>query len=251
MFKIFLTILVVLILSVIFYVILSFVVNPFAADNQNPKMREKNLKKRNVFLDLGTNNGLSVKQFIDVPVIKKDDSYLEGYGALDGKKWEIYAVEANPYFNGMLQNLKHYCEYLGHTVNLYTETAAWIRNEKLIFYLDTVNTRYNFWGSSLLKQHPDVVSSGFKNVTVNGIDIAEILAKYSPDDEIVLKIDIEGSEYDLLLHLIKTGTLHLVDIIAVEFHHRFLSDNEFSMVDLEIFFNDYFKFFKIKTVPWY
>ena len=213
--------------------------------NVNPRIA------RYVFLDLGTNDGQSVKYFINKAPNKKNKAPLEGYGALGGKIWEIYVVEANPYFNSMLKNLKKYCENLGHTVNLYTETAAWVKNEKLVFYIDTVNINNNFWGSSLLKQHPDVVSSGFKNVTVNGIDIAEILAKYSPDDEIVLKIDIEGSEYDLLLHLIKTGTLHLVDIIAIEFHNRFLKDRAYSQADLEKLLKEYYNIFNIRSVPWF
>ena len=122
-------------------------------------------KRRHVFLDLGTNNGDSVKFFVD-KAEKSNDGYkvLQGYGALDNKKWEIYAVEANPYFNKVLADVKVYCEKLGHTFNLLTETAAWTKNEKLVFYLDTVNVNVNFWGSSLIKNHPDVVKSGYKNV---------------------------------------------------------------------------------------
>jgi FkbM family methyltransferase len=209
-------------------------------------------KKRHIFLDLGTNNGDSVKFFVD-KAEKSSDGYkvLQGYGALDNKKWEIYAIEANPYFNKILTDVKVYCENLGHKFNLLTETAAWTKNEKLVFYLDTVNVNVNFWGSSLIKNHPDVVSSGYKNVTVNGIDISEILKKYNSDDEIVMKIDIEGAEYDLLLHLIKEGSLHLVDLIAVEYHQRMLKDNLFSFHELEIFFTDYFRFFNVRTVPWF
>jgi hypothetical protein len=148
--------------------------------------------KRHVFLDLGTNNGDSVKFFVDKAERSIEQSYLKGYGALNNKTWEIYAIEANPYFNKILSDVKVYCENLGHKFNLLTETAAWTKNEKLVFYLDTVNKEYDFWGSSLIKDHPDVISSGYKNVTVNGIDISEILKKYNSNDEIVMKIDIEG-----------------------------------------------------------
>jgi hypothetical protein len=165
-------------------------------------------KKRHIFLDLGTNNGDSVKFFVD-KAEKSSDGYkvLQGYGALDNKKWEIYAIEANPYFNKILTDVKVYCENLGHKFNLLTETAAWTKNEKLVFYLDTVNKDYDFWGSSLIKDHPDVISSGYKNVTVNGIDISEILKKYNSDDEIVMKIDIEGKtnfrNFNFFQHIFK------------------------------------------------
>ena len=176
--------------------------------NFAPTKDFKTTQKRHIFLDLGANNGDSVKFFIDKADRTIEQSYLKGYGALDNKKWEIYAVEANPYFNKVLADVKVYCEKLGHTFNLLTETAAWTKNEKLVFYLDTVNKDQDFWGSSLIEDHPDVVRSGHKNVTVNGIDISDILKQYNSDDEIVMKIDIEGTEYDLLLHLIKEGSLH-------------------------------------------
>ena len=206
-------------------------------------------KKRHVFFDLGTNDGESVRNFIEVRPKKDTDGIIKGYGTLDNKKWEIYAVEANPYFNKILNNLKRDCEALGHTLYLYTETAAWTKNEKLVFYLDTVNVHGNFWGSSLLKYHRDVVSSGYKNVTVNGIDIAELLRKYTKEDEIVLKIDIEGTEYPLLMHLIKEHVLDLVDIIAVEFHRDIVKD--IPIKEMEEFFVAYFKFMEIRTNPWY
>ena len=38
------------------------------------------------------------------------------------------------------------------------------------------------------------------------------------DDVIVVKIDIEGAEYDLLIDFIKKNALKLIDYIAVEFH---------------------------------
>ena len=206
-------------------------------------------KKRYVFFDLGTNNGDSVTFFIDKAQRSDKDSFLKGYGALNGKKWEIYAVEANPYFNKMLVNLKKHCESLGHTFHLFTETAAWTKNEKLVFYLDTINFHGNFWGSSLLNYHPDVVNSGYKNVTVAGIDIADFLRKYNKDDEIVMKIDIEGTEYPLLLHLIKEHLLDLVDIIAVEYHRAIVKN--IPIKEMEEFFTGYYRFMDIRTVPWY
>ena len=39
-----------------------------------------------------------------------------------------------------------------------------------------------------------------------------------PEDWIVLKVDIEGDEYQLLSHLEKSGVLPLIDELACEFH---------------------------------
>ena len=215
----------------------------------SPTQESSTHKKRYVFFDLGTNNGDSVTYFIDKAQRSDKDSFLKGYGALNDKKWEIYAVEANLYFNKMLLKLKQHCESLGHTFHLFTETAAWTKNEKLVFYLDTINVQGNYWGSSLLNYHPDVVNSGYKNVTVAGIDIANFLRKYNKDDEIVMKIDIEGTEYPLLLHLIKEHLLDLVDIIAVEYHREIVKD--IPIKEMEDFFKGYYRFMNIRTVPWY
>jgi hypothetical protein len=38
------------------------------------------------------------------------------------------------------------------------------------------------------------------------------------DDLVIVKMDIEGTEYDILIDLIKKEALKLVDHIAVEFH---------------------------------
>ena len=257
-------ILIFFIISVLLGILLVFFnknTNNIPSNNEIKKVYQKgkkfdknnsNQKIKHVFFDLGTNNGDSVKFFVDKSE-RKHNGYevLKGYGALNNKTWEIYAIEANPFFNKILLDTKTYCERLGHTVNLLTETAAWTKNEKLVFYLDTVNVNVNYWGSSLFKQHPDVVSSGLKNATVDGIDISELLKKYTHDDEIVMKIDIEGAEYDLLLHLIKDGTLHLVDIIAIEYHPNFVKGSINNPTELQNFFSQYFSYFNVKLIHWW
>ena len=64
----------------------------------------------------------------------------------------------------------------------------------------------------------------------------------------MLKIDIEGTEYQLLEHLMKTNSLKLVDIIAIEFHERFLEVKNVELQRKE--FDTYFKENNINSVPW-
>ena len=87
--------------------------------------------------------------------------------------------------------------------------------------------------------------------TINGIDISDILNKYNFDDEIIMKMDIEGAEYDLLLHLIKDGTLDLVDIMAIEYHPGIVKDSNKNPEALQKFFKDYFQYFNIKLINWW
>ena len=68
--------------------------------------------------------------------------------------------------------------------------------------------------------HPDIVKSGNKKVTVKCVDIGRILAEYDEKDFIIVKMDIEGSEYELLLDLAQKNVLKLIDQLAIEHHEN-------------------------------
>lgn len=67
--------------------------------------------------------------------------------------------------------------------------------------------------------HEDPAST--QTITVQTIDLAELLIDLSKNyTEIILKLDIEGLEYELLSHLQKTNTLRLISKLYCEFHHE-------------------------------
>ena len=70
------------------------------------------------------------------------------------------------------------------------------------------------------KIKPDVIESNRTKVTVKCIDIAEIIKQFTLDDNLIVKMDIEGSEYDLLQDFIVKDVLKLIDYLAVEFHDQ-------------------------------
>jgi hypothetical protein len=77
--------------------------------------------------------------------------------------------------------------------------------------------------SSILKNHPDIKAKAEKiKQTKPCVDLARLLRKYEQDDFVVVKMDIEGAEFELLLHLIKENVLSLIDILAIEYH-KYLS----------------------------
>jgi FkbM family methyltransferase len=56
-------------------------------------------------------------------------------------------------------------------------------------------------------------------VTVRMIDFAEYLTKnFQLADYVAVKIDVEGGEYELFEHLLKTGAVSLLDELFVEWH---------------------------------
>ena len=106
----------------------------------------------NVFIDLGANKGDSVYNFVGLTE-NAQGGKLNSKNFAKNASWIIYAVEANPFFDTKLLEMKKKVEALGHTVHLYNQTAAWVQDGKIDFYLDTVNPGYDFWGSSLNKNH--------------------------------------------------------------------------------------------------
>jgi FkbM family methyltransferase len=180
---------------------------------------------KNVFIDLGSNKGDSIYNFFGL-LEKSQGSNLNGQSLFDNeiedsfilKTWDVYAFEANEFFNEQLNDMKKTIESLGHTVYLYDKTAACTFNGFIDFYLDIKNKYFDYGGSSLKKNHRDVVRSGFKKSKVRCVDIAEIISKYQPSDIVIVKMDVEGSEYDLLQDFIVKNVSKLIDLMVVEYH---------------------------------
>ncbi len=111
----------------------------------------------NVFIDLGANKGDSIYNFVGLNQRAQGGNF-ENERFITKKtskkaKWIIYAIEANPFFDSKLAEMKQKVEEMKHKVHLYNQTAAWIQDGTIDFYLDTVNPQGDFWGSSLSKNH--------------------------------------------------------------------------------------------------
>jgi len=162
---------------------------------------------RCVFIDLGAADGNSFNTFIS-----------NGYGEV-GKcpsvQWSAVLVEANPRFNKPLQAV-------GQTygqVSVMSSTAAYMCEGSTSFFLDKVNTEKNFWGSSMSSNHPDVKASGKQKVTVPTVNLNRILYENTIEsDWVMVKMDIEGSEYDVLPCVSKSPSGSLIDRLYLEQH---------------------------------
>jgi len=203
-------------------------------------------KTKYVLIDLGANKGDSIYNFFGM----KDQMSNKLPELIDPElvnqvSWTIFAFEANPVFDKDLYRMKQKLSKK-HKVNLYNSTAAWIYNGYINFYLDLVNKKDSYWGSSLDNNHPDVVRSGKTKVNVSCVDIAELLLEnFNENDFIVVKIDIEGAEYDLLVDFIKKNVLKLIDYIGIEYHNNLLKFNSPNQV-----FNYILQSNGIKLLKW-
>ena len=104
--------------------------------------------------------------------------------------------------------------------------AVWIRDEDVDFYVVTVD-RYGkdnkSTGASTLNAEKDNWNKRVHQETaaekVQGIDFSKwVTESFKVEDEIILKMDIEGSEYEVLEKMIGDGSIFYINELWIEFH---------------------------------
>jgi FkbM family methyltransferase len=100
--------------------------------------------------------------------------------------------------------------------------AIWIDDVDKDFYISV--DRWGDLGCTLLPEKTEKLDKE-NPINVKCIDFARFLNSFSDNDYIVVKLDIEGAEYDVLNHLIKTNTITKINELYVEFHDIFFNRN--------------------------
>jgi len=167
-----------------------------------------------IFIDLGAADGNSFHQFLN-----------GGYGPVancpSGGQWEALLVEANPQFTPALTTIAN--QYPG-SVHAYGSTAAYMCQGTTSFSIDP-DAANNHWGSSMKRQF------GSQTVTVPTVNIMQLVQEHvTQGDWVMLKVDIEGAEYDLLPCMASWAHPNLLDIIFVEEHHWLQVDSTYTQV---------------------
>lgn len=166
---------------------------------------------------------------------------------------ESYLIEGNPKFNQQLLSLKKHFKSIIRSVEL--QTVVWTANTNLTFYLDTINTAYsaNAVGSSLMDNHQAVLLSNKTHVRAKAIDICWYIiniVKAREDDYVVLKLDIEGTEYEVLPFILKNEKCFFrIDRIVVEFHPKLFNNKVHVYDDRQL--TEMFLQVGIDLIRWY
>jgi len=152
------------------------------------------------------------------------------------KSWQCHCFEANPLTYE--QSLPKYSELLnqGYNIEYFNNAVSDSNSEvnvncvKAEYYDETESGSFTSQASNILSNRPEhcndrqLIYDSSQNL-VKSIDFSEHIKKYtSPEDFVVVKIDIEGSEFSVLDKLILDGTIKNIDEIYVEFHSRFFDD---------------------------
>mmetsp|Transcript_70423 Transcript_70423/g.129763 ORF Transcript_70423/g.129763 Transcript_70423/m.129763 type:complete len:293 (+) Transcript_70423:103-981(+) len=165
-----------------------------------------------IFIDLGAADGNTFNVFMSNGY---DD--LANCTASGADAWEAILVEANPKFVQPLTS--EAAKYPMGKVTALHSTAAYVCEGQTSFFLDTVNANENNWGSSMSSNHPDTIKSGGQMVTVPTMNLNRVLLEHTiPADHVIVKMDIEGAEFDTLPCLAESPSASLVDKLFLEQH---------------------------------
>jgi FkbM family methyltransferase len=146
---------------------------------------------RKIFIDLGANLGRVSTSFWNL--MGKDRGF------------EVYCFEPNPKFK------KHLTSEPFH----YLDAAAWIHDGEVEFKIDHHS---GGWGSTLMLNKWKGTFKG--SCKVRSIDFSKwLLETFSASDLIILKMDVEGAEFQLIPEMHRRGALAFVDILIMEIHN--------------------------------
>jgi len=160
---------------------------------------------KKVFIDGGAHKGEAIEVLLD----KRAD--LKGC--------EAHFFEPNPNLIELLEGIAQ--ENKNYDIKVY-HAALW-NEEGDIDFLESI-ARWNtlastvvpsmneIWGLKLDRDNPQKVPT---------VVLSDFLGQFDDEDYIVLKLDVEGSEYVLVEDLFETGMINKIDELFLEWHDHF------------------------------
>jgi FkbM family methyltransferase len=166
---------------------------------------------RKIFLDFGSNIGQGLNHFYRM--YNMDNT------------WTVETFEPNPY---LIEELKSNISNLPMNITVHN-AAVWDQDGEVDFSIFLEDSNVNCMLDSDLCADPNSLSFQRHNhvIKVPCLSISNILSKFTKDDYVVVKLDIEGSEFTVLRKMIEDGTLDIVNEIYVEFHTKYISKESF------------------------
>lgn len=169
---------------------------------------------KKVFIDGGARVGETLETFL----VTRED--LNGCDA--------YLFECNSDHRTVLESLQ--ASYPQYTLHV-KEEALWTSNESLNFYMS--KDRWGDLGCTLdpTKQEALDLHNPRK---VTAIRLSDFINSLDSDSYIIVKLDIEGAEYEVVQDLIQTGAIECIKELYVEWHDHFYPGKNFTKVRQEL-----------------
>lgn len=158
---------------------------------------------RHIFIDLGAYNGDTIEMFCKGEMIPLEVPITE---------YAIYAFEPNPV-------IFHTLKWEGKAMScVFDNKAAWTENGTIEFTIDNASSPL---GSTLMKSKK-IWGKG-TIIEVESFDFSEWIKQFK-DDDVIVKMDIEGAEFPILEKMIADGTLSIIKKLFVEMHPNKVTD---------------------------
>lgn len=171
-----------------------------------PSVVDMSFKQRYVYVDVGARSyGSSIGSWFRKQYPKQN------------KTFEVYAIEADRAFHG---------EYALKKGIKLLPFAAWVRNESISFEVNHDHDHKSDEpgrGMGRIRAKGDSSSdvAGGDLHMIQGFDFAEWLkSTVTEKDFVVVKMDVEGTEFDLVPRLFETGAICLIDELFLECHYN-------------------------------
>lgn len=166
--------------------------------------------KKSLFMDCGSNVGQGY-------------TFFKRY--MRPSAFDAIMIEPNP---NCMQVVQQKFSHYKHITFL--EAAAWVRNEKLkLFGLVESQEGATSTGASVVSNHNSgsYESKADEALEVDAISLAELIEEKAKDyNNIVIKLDIESSEYEVLQDLLDKKVTGKIAHMFIEFHSRYFDESE-------------------------
>lgn len=180
-----------------------------------------------IFLDVGSNIGVQIRKFyeperyVDAPAIELFDRVF-GSNAERLRRKDICALglEPNPKHHGRLEELQANATARGWRVHFYPY-AAWKAEGTMTLnmHLESTEKSHLFWDAAL----DENCTSSCKErngAEVRTVDLAAFIASLPAKSVKLMKLDIEGAEYETVSRMLQARVLckGIVDEAFIETH---------------------------------
>jgi len=186
-----------------------------------------------LFLDVGSNISIHARFLFEPELYRPrhlyDDIFDNEFGADRIQNREqicVLAFEPNPAHRKRHQELATAYARQGwkyHAFYAAVRGGSWDSRgkEKLVFYRND-NHANNDWGFSIGTMHSEKAHT--EKVEVETVDFSQFIFEHVANTakrpkRVLMKMDIEGSEYAVLPYMLANNAFSYIDAITAEFHH--------------------------------
>jgi len=186
------------------------------------------MRHRQIFLDFGCTDAVAVRVFLGLEPLTKGAAGNGAEESFERKgvngSWEIYCVEAVPRYEQVLNKTKKELLTVSSVKSFTVFTGVAVSNKdgttELIYDKPTGGAEQTSWGTSIIPEKRVYTDRGIDIKTYDIVTFMRDIVQAKQSDEVICKMDIEGSEYDVLRRIFTSGIIKLFDELYVEFHYN-------------------------------